>query len=104
MKYPSFEKKKVVDDLPKDLQDVEVAVVLGISIASKIGESFSITFPNSSLDAIVMQDLLEVEKLIGYKREAEIEGHFTHCIQRYMKENASIIHLYFSIELKIVEL
>lgn len=69
MKYPSFEKKKVVDDLPKDQEDFEVAVVLKIFIASKVGESFSTTFPPSSLDPMVMVDLLEVEKLIGYKLE-----------------------------------
>ncbi|KAL9432658.1 hypothetical protein AB3S75_027643 [Citrus x aurantiifolia] len=38
--YHSFE-TKVVDDSSKDRQVFKAAVVFGISIASKVGESFS---------------------------------------------------------------
>lgn len=52
-----------------------------IFITSKVRESFGITFPPSSLDAIVIGNLLEVEKLLGYKPDAEVVEHFMYCIQ-----------------------
>ena len=45
-----------------------------------------------------------MEKLIGYKPNEKMEEHFMRCMQRYMKESASILRSYFSIELKIAEL
>lgn len=55
-------------------------MVPGVSVASKAGESSSTTFPPSSLDAMVIGDLLEVEKLFGYKPEAKVREHFMRCM------------------------
>lgn len=50
------------------------------------------------------ENLVEVEKLLGYKPNEKMEEHFMRCMQRYMKESASILRSYFNIELKIAEL
>lgn len=78
--------------------------MLRISVASKVRESSSTCFPLSSLDVAVMRDLLEEEKLIGYKPEAEVREPFMCCMQGYIKESSLILCSYFSMELKVGEL
>lgn len=78
--YPSFEEKMIVDDLLKDQQVFEAVMVPKISVASKVGGSSSTSFPLSSLDVAVIKDLLEEEKLLGYKPKADVGEHVIHCM------------------------
>lgn len=48
--------------------------------------------------------MLEEEKLLGYKPEAEVREPFMCCMQRYIKESSLILCSYFSMELKVGEL
>lgn len=75
-----------------DPQVLDATMVPEIFVASKVGESFGTVFLPSSLDATVMEDLLEVEKSFGYKPKTEVGEHFMHCMQQYMKEKTSIFH------------
>lgn len=78
-------------DLSKGLQLFEATVVPKIFVVSKFGESFGITCPPSSLGATVIEKLLEVEKLLGYKPDPVMGKYFVRFMQRYMKESTTIL-------------
>lgn len=56
------------------------------------------------MDATVIEKLLKVEKLLGYKPDPEVGEYFVRFMQRYMKESATVLRTYFGMELKVAEL
>lgn len=59
---------------------IEATMVPKIFVASKGGKSSGITFLPSSLDATVMGDLLEVEKLLGCKPKTKVGEHVLYAV------------------------